>query len=97
MLLSRDAGTNEVIVTLKVANSGGTTAAAVQLTGVGVGAVSTTTALPISLGSIVAGGQAGATVRLPASVGPTGTRVVLSVAGIFSGNSFGTNTRVSLP
>ena len=95
--LSRDSNTNEVIVNLTVANSGGTTAAAVRLTAVSIGATSTTTALPISLGGIVAGGQVGTTVRLPGSVGAAGARVVLSVAGSFTGSSFGGNFRTSLP
>jgi hypothetical protein len=95
--LSRDSVTNEVIVNLTVANSGGTTATAVQLNMVTIGATSSTTAFPISLGSIVASGQTGATIRVPAVVGTAGTRVVLSVAGGFAGSSFGGNIRVTLP
>ena len=95
--LSRDSVTNEVIVNLTVANSGGTTAAAVQLTGVSIGATSSTTLLPISLGNIVVIGQARATIRLPGVVGAAGTHVVLSVAGSSTGSSFGGNIRVTLP
>lgn len=95
--LARDPVTNEVIATLTLANSGGTTAGAVQLSRVGIGATSTTTPLPISLGNIVAGGQAAATVRVPAAIGAAGSRAVLSVAGLFAGSSFGSNIRVVLP
>jgi hypothetical protein len=95
--LSRDTNTDEVVVTLTVSNTGGSTASGAQLTAVQIGGTSTTTPLPISLGEIPAGGGAVTTVRLPGSVGSSGTRAVLGVTGAFTGGAFGGNMRVSLP
>jgi len=96
-VLSRDSNTQEVLVKITVANSGGTGANAVQLTSVSVGGTPTTTPLPASLGTIAVAGQASTTVRLPASVGSPGARVVLSIAGSYGGGSFGGNIRATLP
>jgi hypothetical protein len=97
-VLTRDPVTQEIIVTITVANAGGTTASAVQLNGVNIGATLTTTSLPIALGTIAPNGQAATAVRLPASAGSPGARAVIGISGVFAGGgSFGGNIRVSLP
>lgn len=95
--LSRDTN-NDVLVTLKVANTGGTTAANVQLTSAKIGSTATVTPLPQPLGDIPGGGTASITVRFAAaSVGAPGTSTTFTYAGSFTGNLFSGTSRIALP
>jgi hypothetical protein len=89
-------GSNQVVVTLNISNAGGTAAQNVQLT---VGKINTTpgTTLPQSLGTVAAGGTVTATLTFPGSVGTTGTLAALTVSGTYTGGSFSSASRVTLP
>jgi len=87
-----------VLVTLTFANTGGSTAANVQLNSATLSSVATTTTLPHLVGSVPGGGSLSTTVRFAAaSVGASGTAAVLSYAGVYTGNTFGGSSRVTLP
>ena len=94
---ARDTNTNEVVVTITVANSGGAPATAVRVTSAKIGLISTTTVLPASMPDIPAGGSSTTVVRFPGPVGPADARVVLAVIGTYSGGSFGGSARMNLP
>jgi hypothetical protein len=93
-LLTRS-GSN-VIVQLTITNIGGTAASNVVLTGVKVGADSATP-LPKAIGTIAAGTSASTTVTVPGSVGASGAASSLSVSGTYSGETFGSSYRLTLP
>jgi hypothetical protein len=94
-VLSRDAS-NNVVVQLRLANTGASAAANVLLTIVKVG-VDSGTPLPQSIGTIDAGGSAQVTVTVPGSVGPSGTASSLTVSGAYSGRIFSSSARITLP
>jgi hypothetical protein len=85
-----------IVVQLTIANTGGTAASNVSLTSVKLG---TTTAAPLpqSLGMIAGGGSVAATVTVPRSVGASGAASSLSVGGSYTGGSFSSSARISLP
>lgn len=85
-----------VVVQLTIANTGGTAAANVVLSSVKVGADSATP-LPQSLGTIAPGASAQATVTVPASVGASGAASSLTVSGTYTGASFNSSARITLP
>jgi len=92
--LTRSGG--NVVVTVTIANTGGSTAANVTLTSVKVGA-NTATPLPKSVGTIPAGGSATATVSVPASVGASGAASSLAITGTYTGSTFTSSARITLP
>ena len=94
--LARDPDTNQVVVNLNVSNAGGTAAQNVQLT---IGKINTTsgTPLPQSLGIIPAGGSITAILRFPGSVGNAGATAALIIGGTYSGGSFNTAAKITLP
>ncbi|MBS1828620.1 MAG: hypothetical protein JST93_25165 [Acidobacteria bacterium] len=97
-VLSRDSGTQEIVVRITVANTGATTAANVRLTAVRIGSVATTAVLPALLGDIAFGQSATTTIRIPASAGLSGAATSLSITGQFAtATNFGANVRVTLP
>jgi hypothetical protein len=93
----RDAGTNDVVVTLTLANAGTAPAASVQLNSAKIGTTSTTTPLPTAMPDVPGGGSSSIVLRFPGSVGAAGTRVVLSVSAVYSAGSFTGSARVVLP
>jgi hypothetical protein len=95
-VLTRDSATNDVVVQLNIANSAGGMAQNVQLT---IARVNTTsgTPLPQALGGVAVTGSTNATVRFPGSVGGPGVAAVLTIGGTYSGGSFNTATRITLP
>jgi hypothetical protein len=95
-MLTRDPSTGEVVVNMTFTNVGGTAAANVQLTVLRVG-TTMATPLPAAVGSIAAGGEATVTVRLAASVGDSGEREMISIAGTYTGGIFESQGRVVLP
>ena len=92
--LVRDKGA--IALTLTIGNSGAGPAQAVQLTAVTLGGLNTTTSLP-TLGTIAPGGAATASVVFSAAVGSQGSVAVLTVAGSYTGGTFTTTSRVTLP
>jgi hypothetical protein len=85
-----------IVVQLTIANTGGTAVSNVSLTSVKLG---TTTAAPLpqSLGTVAGGGSVAATVTVPGSVGASGAASSLSVGGSYTGGSFSSSARISLP
>jgi sugar lactone lactonase YvrE len=95
--LTREPGTNNVRVTMTIANTGGSTATGVAVNTARIGAINALTALPVSIANIPAGGTATVTLAFPPSVGAAGARVVVTTSGTFAGGSFGQSARVVLP
>ena len=95
--LSRDTGTNEVVVMVTLANTGGSAATSVQVGSAAIGSTAATTALPAPVPDVPAGGSSTVLLRFPGSVGTPGTHAVLSVNGTYSSGSFGGSARVTLP
>lgn len=89
-------GSNQVVVDLWISNTGGTAAQTVQLTGGKIGATPGTP-LPQALGTVAAGGTVTATLTFPGSVGPAGTPSTLTIAGAYTGGSFNSAGRITLP
>ena len=85
-----------VVVQLTIANTGGTAAANVVLSSVKVGA-DTATPLPQNIGTIAPGASAQTTVTVPASVGASGAASSLTVAGTYTGGTFNSSARITLP
>jgi hypothetical protein len=95
-VLSRD-NNNNVVVTLTIANNGGTTAANVSVTSVKVGST-TGTPLPQSVGSIAASSSASAMFTIPNSAGlASGSASSLTASGTYTGGTFSSSSRVTLP
>ena len=92
--LSRTGG--NVVVQITISNTGGTAAANVVLNTVKVGSA-TATPLPQNLGAIAAGSSAVATISVPASVGNPGAASSLTISGTYSGATFSSSARISLP
>jgi hypothetical protein len=93
-VLSRSSGNVQAVLT--IANTGGTAAAKVVVSSVTIGGVAATP-LPQSLGTIAAGSSAQATVSVPGTVGSSGAASSLSVTGTYTGGSFSSNSRITLP
>jgi hypothetical protein len=83
-------------VVLKIANTGGTAAANVTLTSAKIG-TTPGAPLPQTVGTIAAGSSVQASVAVPLSAGAAGAASSLSVAGTYTGGTFGTAARVTLP
>jgi hypothetical protein len=92
--LTRSGG--NVVVQLTITDTGGTAAANVVLTSVKVGA-DTATPAPQALGAIAAGASAGATVSVPGSVGASGAGSSLVITGTYTGGTFSSSARITLP
>lgn len=95
--LARESGTNNVIVTLRIANTGGSPATVEKVNSAKIGTIAAITALPASVANIPAGGASTVTLTFPPSVGIAGSRPVLAIGGTYSGGSFGQSARVLLP
>jgi len=96
--LSREPGTNNVIVRMTIANTGGSPATAVLVNSARIGTTPAITGLPVlASSSLPGGGTAVVTLLFPPSVGGAGARVVLTVNGTHSGGSFGQSARLVLP
>jgi hypothetical protein len=92
--MARVAG--QVVVTLTIANNGGTAAQNVTLTAAKIGTTSGAP-LPQSLGTIAAGASAQAVVNFPGTVGAPGAAGSLTVSGTYTGGTFGSSARITLP
>jgi len=85
-----------IVVQLTVANKGGTAAANVTLASVKVG-TTLATPLPQNLGAIAPGASVQASVAVPGSVGAAGAASSLAVSGTYTGGSFNSAARITLP
>ncbi len=92
--LSRTGG--NVVAQITIANTGGTDATNVVITAVKIGA-DTATPLPVNVGTIAAGATAVATVSVPTTVGNPGAASSFSLSGTYTGASFGSSARITLP
>lgn len=87
---------NVITLTAEITNQGGITATNVRLTSASLGNASTATALP-NLGSLDPGATTTVTLSFPGTAGLPGSVVLLRAAGVFTGGSFTTNRKVTLP
>jgi hypothetical protein len=85
-----------VAVQITIANTGGTAASNVTLGSVKVGADAATPA-PQTVGVIAAGASSTITVTVPGSVGASGAASSLAIAGTYTGGSFSSSARITLP
>jgi hypothetical protein len=93
-VLTRSSG--NVVAQLTIANTGGTAAANVVLNSVKVGSDSAAL-LPQTIGTIAAGASAQATVTVPGSVGTSGAASSLTLSGTYTGGTFSSSARITLP
>jgi hypothetical protein len=94
-VLSRD-GSNNVVVQLTLTNIGGTTANNVVLTSMKVGAVSAP-GLPVPVGTIAPNSSAVVTVNMANPIGASGAASSMTAGGAFTGGTFGSSARITLP
>jgi hypothetical protein len=95
--LSRS-GVISVVVT--ITNNGGSPANNVQLTVAKIGSSATTTTLPATVGTGTiagGGGTAQVTVSFPGTVGTAGAAATLTLGGTYTGGSFASTARITLP
>jgi hypothetical protein len=88
---------NQIVALVTIANTGGSAAASVQITGAKIGSTLPVTVLPVSMGAIGANTQAQVTITFPASAGASGAASTISLSGTYGGGSFSSTTRVTLP
>jgi hypothetical protein len=93
-VLTRSGG--NIVVQLTIANTGGTAAANVMLTSLKV-ATTSGTPLPQTIGTIGPGASVQVTVTEPGSVGASGTTSTLTVNGTYTGGTFSSSARITLP
>jgi hypothetical protein len=93
-VLTRSGG--NVVVQITISNTGGTSATNVVLSTVKVGA-DAATPLPLHIGTIAAGASASATVTVPSSAGASGAASSITISGMYSGSTFNSSARITLP
>jgi sugar lactone lactonase YvrE len=93
-ILSRSGG--NVVATITIANAGTTAVTNVTLTSVKIGA-NLAAPLPVVVGTINPGATATVAVTVPGSVGAPGAASTLTVSGTYTGGSFGSSARITLP
>ena len=94
-VLGRDSSGN-IVVQLTLANAGLTAAANAVLTSVEIG-TNSAMPLPQAIGTIQPNSFAQATVTLPGSTGAAGAASSLTVTGTYTGGTFSTTARITLP
>ncbi len=92
--LTRVGGNLVVILTL--GNTGGGPATNVVLTSVKIGTTSATP-LPAAVGTLAPGATGQVTVTVPGSAGAPGTSTSLTLIGTYTGGTFSSNARITLP
>jgi len=96
--LSRDATTNEIVAIVTIANTGSAAALNIQLTSAKIASTLTTAVLPQPVSSpLPMGATTFTVVRFPPSAGSTGAVTSISLGGTYSGGSFSSTARVTLP
>jgi hypothetical protein len=93
--LARDGGGN-VVATLTIANTGGTAAQNATLSVAKIGTFSGSP-LPQSLGTVAPGGSVQTTITFPGTVGAPGVPGSLTLSGSYTGGTFGSSARITLP
>ncbi len=86
-----------ITMNLVVQNIGSQTVQNVAITSAQLGTVATTTALPLNVGTISAGGSENATLTFPGSAGSSGSTHTLTVDGTYSSGTFHSARSVTLP
>jgi len=94
--LSRDSQ-NNVVVSVKLSNTGGTTVRAATLTLAKIGSTNATSGVPSSPVDIPPGTSVQEAAHFPGSVGVSGARAVLSIGGTYTGGNFNFASRIILP
>jgi hypothetical protein len=94
---ARDSGTGNVLVTVTVANTGGTVATLVQLTAATLNSVAPISTLPAPVADVAPAGTSIVALTFPASVGLPGDSDILLLNGTYNAGSFGGNARITLP
>jgi hypothetical protein len=92
--LTRSSG--NVVVQVTITNTGGTAAGNVTLSALKVGA-DVATPLPASVGTIAANASAIVTETVPGPVGASGAASSMTLSGTYSGGTFGSSARITLP
>ena len=95
--LTKNSTTGVYTANLSLKNTGYQTAPSVSITRATLNKVGTTSTLPVSVGSIAAGATGGASLTFPASAGTSGSVVILTVSGTFTGGKFSGSLKVTLP
>ena len=95
--LTKDSTTGVYTANLTLTNVGYNTAPNVTVTKATLGAATTSTSLPVSVGSMAAGSSGNTALTFPASAGASGTVVSLKVSGKFTGGTFSGSLKVKLP
>jgi Beta-propeller repeat len=88
---------SQIVVVVTIANTGGAAAANVQLTTAKIGSTLATTVLPQALGTIAGGEIAQVTLTFPGSAGLPGAASTITLSGTYTGSSFSSTARVTLP
>ncbi len=84
-------------VALTITNTGGSSATSVRVLTSRLGSTNTSTATPISVGTIAAGASAVVNIDFPLASATSGTPVVHRVTGDYTGNTFSSAARVTPP
>jgi hypothetical protein len=87
---------SSVVVQITITNTGGTPALNVTFSSVKVGS-DTATLSAQSLGTIAAGASVTATATVPGSVGASGAASSLTISGTYTGSTFNSSSRITLP
>jgi len=95
--LTRDSATGVITANITLKNIGYNTASNTEVTKSTLGTASTTSTLPVSVGSLSAGSTGTAALTFPGSAGAPGQKVTLKVSGKFTGGAFSGSLKVTLP
>jgi hypothetical protein len=95
-VLTRDAGTSQIVARVTLTNAGGTSASSVTLQVARLGLV-TGSPLPQVIGALSAGAAATVEVRFPGTAGTPGAASLLTISGAYSGGSFNAQIRKTIP
>ncbi len=94
--LSRN-GSGAIVAHLTLQNAGYEDAPNVQVMAAQIGSSSTTTPLPLTVGTLAAGASAPATLTFPGSAGASGSIKNLTVSGTYTGGTWSKTVSISLP
>ncbi len=101
LVVTKSMSRNGIIsVVVTITNTGSADGTNVQLTVAKIGSTATTTTLPATVGTgtiSALGGSAQTTVSFPGSVGASGAASTLTLGGTYTGGSFSSTARVTLP
>jgi YVTN family beta-propeller protein len=95
--LTLSGSSNQYVAVFRVANTGSNLANGVIVTNSNLNGAGTSSALPISLGDMAAGGSATVTLTYPKSAGAAGSPGVLTINESYAGGTAGGGFRVTLP